>query len=111
MILIKSFIISPEKHRFLRRPSSMNGGYNKVKNTTVKLSHVSPDIGEDIFSAYHPMIPKRYVPPWQLDMKNRTRTLEVLVCGYKCIILHIITPDTLNHSILFYSIIMTTIVI
>ena len=42
-----------------------------------KLMYVSPSLGPDRFSAHHPMIPKRYVPPWQLDMKNRTRILEV----------------------------------
>ena len=42
-----------------------------------KLLHVSPDPGPDQFSSYHPMIPKRYVPPWQLDMKNRSEILEV----------------------------------
>lgn len=24
-----------------------------------------------VFSAHHPLIPKRYVPQWQLDMENR----------------------------------------
>ena len=29
------------------------------------------------FSNSHPVIPRRYVPPWQLDMKNRQLTIEV----------------------------------
>ncbi len=49
----------------------------KLRSTVGKLLHVSPYPGTDNFSAYHPMVPKRYVPPWQLDMKNRARTLEV----------------------------------
>eukprot|EP00118_Oscarella_pearsei_P028952 m.3344 g.3344 ORF g.3344 m.3344 type:complete len:99 (+) comp9280_c0_seq1:22-318(+) len=28
------------------------------------------------FSRHHPMIPRRYVPGWQLDMKNRKATIE-----------------------------------
>ena len=28
-------------------------------------------------SAHPPLIPKRYVPPWQLDMKNRTLITQV----------------------------------
>ena len=44
---------------------------------TMKLTHVSPDPGPDRFSSHHPMIPKRYVPAWQLDMKNRERIIEV----------------------------------
>ena len=49
----------------------------KLRSTVGKLQHVSPYPGTDNFSGYHPMVPKRYVPPWQLDMKNRARTLEV----------------------------------
>lgn len=30
-----------------------------------------------LFSAHHPMIPKRYVPAWQLDMKNRKLIIQV----------------------------------
>ena len=44
---------------------------------TMKLTHVCPDPGPDRFSSHHPMIPKRYVPAWQLDMKNRERIMEV----------------------------------
>ena len=29
------------------------------------------------FSGYHPVIPKRYVPRWQTDMKNRKLTIDV----------------------------------
>ena len=29
------------------------------------------------FSAYHPMIPKRYIPAWQVDMKNRKLIIKV----------------------------------
>ena len=29
-----------------------------------------------LFSAHHPMIPKRYVPAWQLDMKNRKLIIQ-----------------------------------
>ncbi|XP_062509689.1 uncharacterized protein LOC134185827 isoform X2 [Corticium candelabrum] len=29
-----------------------------------------------LFSRYHPMIPKCYVPPWQLDMNNRRFIIE-----------------------------------
>lgn len=34
--------------------------------------------GANAFSTSHPLIPQRYVPPWQLDMKNRQLTIEVL---------------------------------
>ncbi|XP_003387933.2 PREDICTED: uncharacterized protein LOC100641770 [Amphimedon queenslandica] len=40
------------------------------------LNHVSPITAPERFSSHHPMIPKHYVPPWQLDMKNRYRILE-----------------------------------
>lgn len=29
------------------------------------------------FSGYHPVIPKRYVPQWQTDMRNRRLTIDV----------------------------------
>jgi len=29
------------------------------------------------FSNHHPLLPKRYVPPWQLDMKNRAILIQV----------------------------------
>ena len=29
------------------------------------------------FSRHHPMVPKRYVPQWQLDMKNRDLIIKV----------------------------------
>ncbi len=29
------------------------------------------------FSNYHPLLPKRYVPAWQLDMKNRAVVIQV----------------------------------
>lgn len=29
------------------------------------------------FSSHHPMIPQRYVPQWQLDMKNRKQIIMV----------------------------------
>lgn len=41
------------------------------------ITYIFPNIGPDSFSSHHPMIPKRYVPPWQLDMKNRYRIIEV----------------------------------
>jgi len=31
------------------------------------------------FSRYHPMIPKRYVPQWQTDMKNRKLIIDVSI--------------------------------
>ncbi|CAI8005917.1 hypothetical protein GBAR_LOCUS4480 [Geodia barretti] len=30
----------------------------------------------DKFSAHHPMIPRRYVPAWQLDMQNRGNIIK-----------------------------------
>ena len=30
-----------------------------------------------LFSAHHPMIPRLYVPAWQLDMKNRRLISQV----------------------------------
>jgi len=30
-----------------------------------------------VFSRYHPLIPKRYVPQWQTDMKNRKLIIDV----------------------------------
>lgn len=48
-----------------------------LRSNLPKINHMSPSLGVDVFSAKHPMIPKRYVPPWQLDMKNRARTLQV----------------------------------
>ena len=33
---------------------------------------------KEVFSAHHPIIPTRYVPEWQLDMKNRTNIIKVL---------------------------------
>jgi len=33
------------------------------------------------FTVHHPMIPQRYVPPWQLDMKNRKQIILVSVCS------------------------------
>ena len=35
------------------------------------------------FSRYHPMIPKRYVPQWQTDMKNRKLIVEVRLAAVK----------------------------
>ena len=35
-------------------------------------------ITRDTFSAHHPMIPRRYVPEWQLDMKNRRNIIKVI---------------------------------
>ena len=35
-----------------------------------------------VFSAHHPMIPKRYVPPWQMDMKNRKLISQVLAYNF-----------------------------
>lgn len=32
---------------------------------------------KDKFSAHHPMIPRRYVPAWQLDMQNRRNIIKV----------------------------------
>jgi len=29
------------------------------------------------FSGYHPVIPKRYIPQWQTDMKNRKLIIQV----------------------------------
>lgn len=53
-----------------------------LRSSLPKIEHVSPYLGVDRFSAKHPMIPKRYVPPWQLDMKNRERTLQVYSSVY-----------------------------
>jgi hypothetical protein len=40
-----------------------------------KLNKVLKD--EPRFSAYHSMIPKRYVPSWLLDIKNRKLITQV----------------------------------
>lgn len=32
-----------------------------------------------VFSSFHPLIPKHYVPEWQLDMKNRRLIIQVQV--------------------------------
>lgn len=32
---------------------------------------------KEVFSAHHPMIPKFYVPTWQLDMENRRNIIKV----------------------------------
>ena len=34
---------------------------------------------KEVFSAYNPMVPHRYVPEWQLDMKNRENIIKVLL--------------------------------
>ena len=31
----------------------------------------------DAFSVHHPLIPTRYVPAWQLDMRNRRNIVKV----------------------------------
>ena len=33
----------------------------------------------DQFSAFHPLIPRRYVPAWQTDMKNRRLIIKVFL--------------------------------
>jgi hypothetical protein len=45
----------------------------------VRLTHVAPSIGKNRFSNYHPMIPKHYTPPWQLNMKDRYEIMKVIM--------------------------------
>lgn len=56
-----------------------------TRHTSVTMSRGSSRGGEgrvfslDQFSAYHPMIPRRYVPGWQTDMQNRRLIIKVLL--------------------------------
>lgn len=59
--------------RLYQKDSLMSGIPNKVVSD------------KPVFSLHHPMVPKRYVPEWQMDMKNRKLIAMVIKkLSYQC---------------------------
>ena len=63
----------------IKKSSLPSEFYRQLPYKPQPLNHVAPLTGPERFSNHHPMIPKHYVPPWQLDMKNRYRIIEVSI--------------------------------
>lgn len=65
----------PRNNNFIAMAETLVSKYN--------LNKVLRD--EPLFSAHHPLLPRRYVPAWQLDMKNRKLLSQVCMthAGYQ----------------------------
>ena len=53
------------------------GSSNNKVWETMGVSTLSTLTTTHMFSGYHPVIAKHYVPQWQTDMKNRKLTIKV----------------------------------